>query len=210
MFELLSRGGPVMWVISLISLIGLTVFLERFFHYHRAQIQHEDFLQGVFNVLTTGNRLEAITLCDDTPGPVAKIMRAALLKMDDGPEQMNLAITQAGLQEIPRLERRLPLLATLGAIAPMLGLLGTFHGLMKGLDVFTQKAPLVLTSDLSSGLWIALLTSAFGLGVAIAATAGYNFLLTRVNSILLDMEKCTQEFFLRLEQDRLFPAKENR
>lgn len=200
MFKLLSAGGPVMWTLFALSLLALSVFLERFFHYHRAQIRIEDFLRGIFNVLGTGNRLEAVALCDDTPGPVAKVIRSALLKIDDGPARVQRAMTRAGLQEVPRLELRLPFLATLGAIAPPLGLLGTFHGLMKGFAEFTGKAPALLLSDLCDPMWTALLTSAFGLGVGIAAYAGHNFLLTRVRSILLDMEQSSLEFLEHMEQ----------
>ncbi|MDZ4199586.1 MAG: MotA/TolQ/ExbB proton channel family protein [Kiritimatiellia bacterium] len=192
MLEWIQIGGPIMLMILLVSLIGLATFIERLFHYHRAQIRTDDFMRGIFNVLRTDNRVEAITLCEETPGPVSKIVHAALLRLDDGPERMNEAMNAAGLLEIPRLERRLNLLATVGVLAPLLGLFGTVLGLMSGLDRFSE-APLAHHGHLASGLWQALLTTGFGLAVAIAAYAGYNLLLARVDSLLLDMEQAAQQ-----------------
>lgn len=206
MLNLISAGGPVMWALFAVSLLALGTFLERFFHYHRAQIRGEDFLRGIFNVLSTGNRLEAVALCDDAPGPIAKVIRAALLAMDSGPERMRRAMTRTGLQEISRLELRMPLLATAGAIAPLLGLLGTIYGLMRGFDLFSGHSPALLLSDLSGPMWIALINSAFGLGIGIASYAGYNFLLTRIQSILLDMEQASHEFLERMESHPVPPT----
>jgi len=200
--SMFHSGGIVMVAILILSLVGLSIFLERLFHYHRAQIRTDDFLRGIFNVLRAGNRLEAVTLCEETPGPVAKLVHAALLHLDDGPEMIDKAIKDAGLLEIPRLERRLPLLASIGALAPMLGLLGTILGLLKGLEILSVKAPLIHSGDLAGGLWEALLTTAFGLGVAIPAYAGYNLLLARVDSLLLYMEQAARETLDRLSRRR--------
>jgi biopolymer transport protein ExbB len=206
MLNLISRGGPVLWALLALSLVSLGIFLERFFHYHRAQIRGEDFLRGIFNILSTGNRLEAVALCDDAPGPIAKVIRAALLAMDGGPEKMRRMMTRTGLQEISRLELRMPMLATAGAIGPLLGLLGSFHGLMRGFELFSARSPNLLLSDLSGPMWSALIHSAFGLGIGIAAYAGYNFLLTRIQSILLGMEQASYEFLDHIESNPVPPA----
>jgi len=189
MFELVQMGGPAMWLILVCSVFGTVVFLERFFHLHRAQIRAEDFLRGIFNILKQKNIVEAVSICEETPGPVARIVRAAILHPEEGPEKIRRAIEDTGLAEVPRLERNLGLLATIAQIAPLIGLLGTVLGMMQILLAFQQKAPLIQSGDLAGGLWQALISTAGGLLIAILAYAGYNFLVTRIEAIVLDMER---------------------
>lgn len=193
MLEVFLKGGLVMWVIFGASVIAIMIFLERLFHLHRAQINSADFLEGIYNVLRRRNVVEAVSICEDTPGPVAHITRAAILNGDKDRAQIQHAIEGAGLAEIPRLERNVALLATIAHIVPLLGLLGTILGLMEALWAIHTKAPLIYAGDLAGGMWQALITSAAGLTVAIPAYAGYNFLLHRLESILLDMERTSVE-----------------
>lgn len=193
MFELMHKGGAMMWLILAASLVGAVVFLKKLLDLHRAQIRVGDFLKGIFNILNRKNIVEAVSICEETPGPVASIVRAAVLHHDEPPEGIRRAIEEAGLAEIPRLERHVNLLATLAQIAPLMGLLGTVLGMMQALLTFTQKAPLVQSGDLMGGMWQALISTAAGLAVAIPAYAGYNFLVSRVESIVLDMEAASAE-----------------
>jgi biopolymer transport protein ExbB len=189
MLELMQRGGPALWLILATSALALAIFLERLLHLHRAQIKTGDFLAGIFNILQKGNLVEAVSICDETPGPVAQMVRAAILEHQKSPERVRQSMEEAGLAEIPRLEKNLPMLLTLAQITPMFGLLGTVLGMMQILLVIQQKAPLVLIGDLGGGLWQALLSTAAGLSVAIPAYAGYNLLVSRVEAIVLDMER---------------------
>jgi len=189
MVEFINSGGPVMWLILGCGLIALTVFLERFFHLHRAQIKIDDFLNGITTNVTHGNDLEAITICDQTPGPVALLVRTALLHRTDPKSDLISAVEQAGFGEVPRLERHMNLLITLAQVLPMLGLLGTVLGLLQILIALQAGSPIAEIGDLSGGLWRALLTTAAGLSAGIPAYAGYHFLVGRVESIALDMEQ---------------------
>ena len=121
MMETLQNGGPILWSLFMISLIALTLFMSKLFELHRAQINTRDFLTGLYNVLRRGNTVEAVSNCEDTEGPVAQLVRAALLKVDEPPEEIAKAIQQAGISEIPRLEHRLNLLATITAFAVING-----------------------------------------------------------------------------------------
>jgi len=194
----INSGGGVMWLILAGGFIALVIFLERFFHLHRAQIKIDDFLNGITTNLTRGNDLEAISICDQTPGPAAHLVRTALLHRADPKDDMVKAVQQAGIREIPRLERHMNLLITLAQILPMLGLLGTVLGLLSILAALQAGSPLAEIGDLSGGLWRALLTTAAGLITGIPAYAGYHFLVSRVESIALDMEQTAGEiiFFL--------------
>ena len=193
MFNIMNQGGPVMWLILACSICVIAIFLERLFHLHRAQIKTEDFLKGIFNVLRRKNVVEAVSICDETRGPTAYIVRHAILHYDEGSEQVEQAIAEGGRQEIARLERNLPLIATLAKITPLIGLLGTVLGLLDALSIIQQKAPLVHAGDFSGPMWRALLTTAFGLAVAIPAYVAYNFLVGRVESIVLDMDRTASE-----------------
>ena len=169
MFEVMHQGGPIMVVLFFVGFFAVAIFLERLFQLHRAQIRWRDFLQGLVVILKRGNVAEAVSLCEEASGPVPMIIRAAILHHDEGAEQMRAAMHEAGLQEIPRIEKNMPLLATLAHIAPMLGLLGTILGLMQMLIAIQQRAPLVHAGDLAAGLWAALFVSAAGLAVSIPA-----------------------------------------
>src|SRR5258706_8227174 len=128
---LLTYGGLMLWLILLISAVAVAVFIERFLHFHRAQINSTEFINGVRTVLKRDNVVEAISICDATPGPVARLVKTAILNRDHGRERVREALEEAGLSEVPRLEDKLNLLATIAQIAPVLGLLGTVVGLIK-------------------------------------------------------------------------------
>jgi biopolymer transport protein ExbB len=188
-----SEGGPVVWLILFIGAAGIVVFVQRFLHYHREQINSTEFLNGVRTVLRRDNVVEAISICDATPGPVARLVKIAILNRDHGRERVREAIEEAGLVEVPRLEEKLALLATIAQLAPLLGLLGTVLGFIQ---IFRRMQELGLYAHaglLSDGVMKALICSAAGLAVAIPAHAGYNYLVSRVNSIVLDMERAATE-----------------
>jgi biopolymer transport protein ExbB len=190
---LLASGGPVIWLILIAAAIAIAVFVERALHCHRAQINSVEFLNGVRNVLKRDNVVEAISICDATPGPVARVVKAAILSRDKGRERVREAVEEAGLTEVPLLEDKLNLLATIAQIAPLLGLLGTVAGFM---EVFSQMQAAGLYAhieQLSHGIWRALICAAAGIAVAIFAHAGYNYLVSRVNKIVLDMERAAGE-----------------
>ncbi len=189
MLNLMGNGGPVIWILLACGLFAALVFFERLFNLHRAQIAADDFLKGVYNILNRDNPVEAAAICEEAPGPVARLALAAVLHHDDTLESIGRAIEDAGLEEIPRMERGLGWLATLARITPLIGLLGTVLGLMDVLLAAHRAAPLVQSADLTGGLWNALSATALSLVIAILAYAGYNLLVSRVESILLDMER---------------------
>src|SRR5947209_11374788 len=190
---LLANGGPVLYLIMLTSAVAVVVFIERFLHCHRAQINSTEFLNGVRTVLKRENVVEALSICDATPGPVARLVRTAILNREGGRERVREALEEAGLAEVPRLEQRLNLLATIAQLAPLLGLLGTVLGFIQTFSRMENAGLNAHFSQLSDGVWKALICAAAGLAVAIPAHAGYNYLVSRVNSIVLDMERAATE-----------------
>src|SRR6266571_5090152 len=153
---LLSNGGPMAWLLLMMSAVVIVVFVERLLHYHRAQINSMEFLNGVRNVLKRENVVEAISICDATPGPVARLVKVAILNRDRGREGVREALEEAGLVEVPPLEDKLNLLATIAQIAPLLGLLGTVLGFIKIFTALQTKSTIPTMQDLSGGVWQAL------------------------------------------------------
>ncbi len=198
MLKMIEQSGPMMALIILIGAAAMVVFLERFFHVHRAKIKTDDFLKGIRNIMRRGNVAEAVTICEETPGPVPSIVRAAILQQEQDRTQVPQAIERAALTEISRIERHLGALATIAQIAPLLGILGTILGMIRIYFIIEQQSPLVTISDMLGGLWSALLTSAAGLIVAVFSYIGYNFLVTKVNAITLDMEQAAGEMMTLL------------
>ena len=190
---LLANGGPVIWLILLAAATALVVFIERALFCHRSQINSAEFLNGVRTVLKRENVVEAISICDATPGPVARLVKAAIVNRDKGRDRIREAVEEAGLVEVPRLEEKLNLLATIAQIAPLLGLFGTIIGFI---EIFGQVQESGLYANiqlLSHGIWQSLICAAAGIAVAIPAHAGYNYLVSRVNKIVLDMERAAAE-----------------
>ena len=160
---LLANGGPVIWLILLAAATAAVVFIERALFCHRSQINSAEFLNGVRTVIKRGNIVEAIAICDATAGPVARLVKAAILARDLGRDRVREAVEEAGLTEVPRLEEKLNLLATIAQIAPLLGLFGTIVGFI---DVFGQIEQAGLYAHiemLSHGVWKALVCAAGGI-----------------------------------------------
>src|SRR6266403_2380539 len=138
----LKFGGPMIWPILGASATAAVVFVERALFCHRSQINSAEFLNGVRNVLKRDNVVEAISICDATPGPVARLVKVAILNRERGQEGVREALEEAGLIEVPPLEDKLNLLATIAQIAPLMGLLGTVLGFIQIFTDLQNKATL--------------------------------------------------------------------
>jgi len=189
----MSLGGWMIWVIMATSAVAVAVFLDRLLQYHREQINSGEFLNGVRNVLKRENVVEALAICDATPGPVARLVKVAILNRERGRNAVKEALENAGAWEVPRLEQKLNLLATIAQIAPLMGLLGTVLGYMKIFRRLEDAGLNAHVSQLSEGVWQALICAAAGLAVAIPSYAGYNYLVGRINAMVLDMEQVSTE-----------------
>lgn len=192
-FDIIKYGGPVMWIIAFCSFIALVIILERWFHLHRAQVNVGELLSGLFNVLKRENLPEAVSLCEDTPGPVSHVLRAVILRYAQEDKELKQAAINASLDEIPRMERRMNILATISYIAPLLGLLGTVLGMIDVFQAIQMKGAFINSVGLSKGIWQALLTTAAGLCVAIPCNVAYNYLLSRIQTIVTEIDKASSE-----------------
>jgi len=189
-------------LLPLLALGGfmLAILIERALLYHREQINAAEFLAGVRNVLKRDNVVEALAICDATPGPVARLVKAAIVARDGGRGRVQEVIDEVGLIEVPRLESRLNVLATLAQIGPYVGLFGTLLGFVGVFNDLQAHGSFSAPAQLFHHLWQSLYTALGGLGIAIVSYTGYNLLVGRVNQIVLDMEKASAEV-LRLLSD---------
>jgi len=198
--NIIIQGGILMWPIMMCSVIGLAIVIERFFVLRRADIDTREFMDVMRQVLRQNRIREAIEICDETEAPVARILKAGILKHDRSKDDIREAIEEAGRFEIPRLERHLSALATCSTIAPLLGLLGTVQGMIKAFSQIQNKRGQVNPSDLAEGIGNALITTAAGLTVAIPILVVHNYFITRVDNMVLEMELSSSELIELLTQ----------
>lgn len=178
----------MMWVLLVLGMLGVMLFTERALYLHRGQIRAKAFVEGIKNALGKRRLVEALTLCEETPGPVAAVVKAALLHAEDPAETMRFHVQEAAVVELPALERRLGSIAAVAQVAPLVGLLGTILGMITTFAAFMQGGDYARASALAAGMWQALLATAGGLMLAIPAHLAYHFLTGRVRAIVRDIE----------------------
>ncbi len=196
-----------MWLILFNSMLAIVVFLERLFQYHRAQIHAIDFVNGIRNSIRSGNIAEATATSEETPGPVAEVVKTALIHHELPREEIQETVHDVARVEVSRLEKYLPVLATIAQVTPLIGFLGTVTGMIK-IFMVIEKSQSANPGQLAGGVWEALLTTAAGLMVAIPTYVGYNYLVGGVKNFVLDMEKATNEITncLTRKTDKVAPS----
>lgn len=188
LFEIFLKGGYIMWFILLSSVIGLAVVIDRFVVLRRAKINVPAFMVRIRGFIKKKDISGAISYCIQEKSPVANIVRKGLKKYRYGHDRVKDAIENAGSQEISKLEKGLPVLASVAGIAPLLGFLGTVTGMIQAFMTIQDLAGAANPSDLAGGIWEALITTAFGLIVGIPALALYNYFLSSVKKLVGEME----------------------
>ena len=186
MVEYFNQGGAFMWPILVLLIIGIMISIERFISLTRASVNTRKFLAKVKDALTSGGIPEALEVCSSTRGPVASIFHAGLMRADRGVEHVEKSITNAGSIEMAFLERGLIWLATVISIAPMLGFTGTVVGMIRAFDAI-KAANDISPSIVAGGISIALLTTAFGLIVAMIIQFFHNFFVAKIDRLIIDM-----------------------
>lgn len=196
MWNVIQKGGPLMYLIILCSIVALAVIIERLYHLHRAGINIDKFMDNISTAIKRNRIMQAVDLCEKTPGPIAHIIKAGILKHDRSRQEIKEAIEDAGIYEVPRLEKNLGALATIAQISPLLGLLGTVTGMVRAFQVIQEKATAlhpVSPGNLAGGIWEALITTCAGLIVAIPTFVAYNYLVSRVKGFIVQMDRSATE-----------------
>ena len=197
--SLLAKGGPMMFVLLGLAVLLLVLVIERVLYLHRGQIRAKAFVDGLKNILGKRRLVEALTVCEETPGPVAAVVKAALLHADAPPDAMRVQVQEAAVIELPALERRLGSIAAVAQVAPLVGLLGTVVGLATTFAAFERDY--MAASALARGMWQALLSVAGSLMLAIPAHLAHHFLAGRVRALVRDVEWSANEIMRYLQTE---------
>jgi len=188
MFSNLLKGGWLMLPIFLSSIIAVAIIVDRYIVIRKSRTNVAAFMVKIRGFLKRRDIKGAMDFCIEEKSPLATIIRKGLKKFTFGHERVKEAIETAGKQEINKLEKGISILATISGVAPLLGFLGTVTGMIAAFSKIQDLQDSVSPSDLAGGIWEALLTTAFGLAVGIIALTAYNFLVTSIKKLVMDME----------------------
>lgn len=206
MLEWIVRGGPMMIPILLCSILSLAVTIERFAYLRKISLGTKKFMNDVSDSLKRNRAMDAINICEQMPGPLPNVLKAGILKYDRTRQEIRDAIEDAGLREIPQLEKNVSVLATIAHISTLLGLLGTVIGMVEVFQKIQEKSAAlnpVTAADLSGGIWQALIATAAGLIVAIPTVTAYNYFVSRINNFILQMEISASDLVAVLSEKKV-------
>ncbi len=187
-----NEGGEYMWPVLISLIIGLAIAFERIITLNRADINTRKFIVTVKGALEEGGIAFAEEVCANTRGPVAAVFQAGLLRHDEGIEAVEKAIVSYGSIEMSFLERGLVWLSLFISLAPMFGFLGTVVGMVAAFDSI-ESAGDISPSLVAGGIKVALLTTVFGLITAIILQFFYNYITSKIDRIVIDMEEASIE-----------------
>jgi len=193
-FELAVKGGWVMIPIVLLSVIAVYIFFERFVALRNASKIDQNFMNRIKDYIHDGKIESATALCQSNNNPLARMIEKGISRIGRPLNDINTAIENIGQIEIYKLERGLPILASCAGAAPMLGFFGTVLGMVKTFMDMASAGSGLDISLLSTGIYIALITTVGGLLVGIPAFFAYNYLVTRVEELVNRLESYTMEF----------------
>ena len=187
-----NEGGQFMWPVLIILIIGLAIAFERVISLNRADVNTRKFIVNVKGALDEGGVSAAEEVCANTRGPVASVFQAGLLRVDEGIDAVEKAVVAYGSIEMSFLERGLVWLSLFIALAPMFGFLGTVIGMVQAFDAI-EAAGDISPSLVAGGIKVALLTTVFGLIVAIILQFFYNYAVSKIDRIVVEMEEASIE-----------------
>ena len=186
--DLITKGGPLIWLLLGWSIITIAIFFERLFYFHRAKIDVGDFLHGLRNLIRNRAYSEAMYECAGTPGPVARVIHSAVRRYPQPRSELKEIVQESGQLEVPKLEKYLAVLLSVAYVAPLIGLLGTVLGLVDTFVQINATGGFSTVAEISKGLYESLISSAAGMMVAIPAFVFYAYLRAYATTLMHDME----------------------
>jgi len=182
MIEFLSKGGILIGPILFCSVLALAIFLERLIRFARVRFRGFELVETVARYVREGNGNQAVNVARESDSPMGRVLTHALEVKDQDREMLETVIVHSTDEEVRELSRYLQPLATIGSIAPLLGLLGTVLGMIKAFMVIQQMGGKVNAAVLAGGIWEAMLTTALGLAVALPTMVAHSYLVSRVDN----------------------------
>lgn len=200
--DLLLQGGFMMIPILILSIMAVYIFVERVLTINKAAKIPQQFIAQIRDLVERGDISAARMLCQQNDSPVGRMIEKGISRIGSPLKNIEVSIENVGKIEIFKLEKNLSLLATISGSAPMLGFLGTVIGMIQAFIAIAQEEGSVSPKLLSEGIYTAMVTTAFGLFVGILAYLGYNYLVTRVQKVVHNMEYSSVEFIDLLQEPR--------
>ena len=188
-----EKGGPLMWAILAAAVVGLFVFFERLYSLQRPRVLPRAFVDRIRAMVAKGRTAEARLLCEENNSSIARMMAASLRAAADGKSRAEVkeAVEEVGGREVAHLDKNIEVIGTMASISPLLGLLGTVVGMIQVFQRFVEAYEQgQATPDVfAEGIWTALITTAYGLMVAIPMVVFYKFLQGRNDRLIVEMEE---------------------
>ncbi|MDA8427031.1 MAG: MotA/TolQ/ExbB proton channel family protein [Treponema sp.] len=188
MFEFFQKGGIVIWFIVALSAVAVAIIIERLLYFRRIATDEEKLYAHVKLSLEKGHFDEALAICDQNLSPFSSLLRAGIENRAYPEQTQREMLKEAAAQEEPELERNVSALGTIANIAPLIGLLGTVTGTMKALGVLGRFGAVSDPSVIATGVSEALINTVGGIIVAVLSVIFYNYLVGKVNLIMLKLE----------------------
>ena len=194
LWSMFNMGGPLMWVLLALSFLAIYLIGRKWWMIKNASKIDPHFMQDIRDYMNEGKTKSAITLCGKYDNPVARMVETGIHRMGRPMSDIQNAIENCGNVEVARLEKGLPLLASIAGGAPMIGFLGTVLGMVKAFFNMSKAGNNIDITLLSDGIYTAMLTTVGGLIVGIIAYFGYNWLTSQISDLVYKMESSTMEF----------------
>ena len=194
LIEMACKGGWLMIVLLILSIIAIYIFGKKWWLISRASKVDKNFMSDIRDYIHEGKIKSAITLCERYDTPVSRLVGKGIERIGRPLGDIQTAVENTGNVEVARLERGLPLLATIASGAPMIGFLGTVMGMIQAFFNMSQAGNNIDITLLSNGIYTAMVTTVGGLIVGIIAYFGYNYLSSRISDLVFQMERTTIDF----------------
>lgn len=194
-FDMAMKGGPIIMIpLLILSIIAVYIFIERLVTIRKASKEDKDFMDRIKDYITDGNIDSATKLCQKTNTPSARMIEKGISRLGKPMNDVLVAIENVGNIETNKLEKGFNMLATISGGAPMLGFLGTVMGMVQAFFDMANAGNNVDITVLSNGIYTAMITTVAGLVVGIVAYFAYNYLVSKLDSVVQKMELKTMEF----------------
>lgn len=205
LFELAAKGGFLMIILLALSIVAIYIFGKKWWMIRQASKIDKNFMKDIHDMLHDGKIKSAVTLCQKYDSPIARLVEKGIERIGRPLQDIQTAVENMGNVEVARLEKGLPMLATIAGGAPMIGFLGTVIGMIQAFFNMAQAGNNIDITLLSNGIYTAMVTTVGGLIVGIVAYFGYNFLTSRISDLVFKMESTTIDFMDLLHE----PAEDN-
>ena len=194
LFGLFMKGGVLMWVLLSLSFLAIYIFGKKWWILRKAGTINPNFMKDIRDLIHDGKIKSAEALCQKYDSPMARLVEKGIDRIGRPLQDIQTAVENTGNVEVSRLEKGLPILATIAGGAPMIGFLGTVTGMVQAFFNMANAGNNIDISLLSGGIYVAMITTVGGLVVGIPAYFGYNYLTSKISDIVFKMESITIDF----------------